>query len=513
MPHGFLCYQPPTSTPEVNSLPSLEKGYITFGSFNNLAKVSDRTISCWAKILRAVPQSRLILKTKPLQDEAICDRLYRSFEQEGINRDRLTLLGWTATTEDHFRLYHQVDLALDTYPYHGTTTTCEAMWMGVPVITLAGKTHVSRVGVSLLSRVGLTELIANSEEEYISKAINLANKPQKLADLRRQLRPKLQASPLMNSSLITQSIEKVYRSVWQSWCREKQSLVPAKPTIFQKVTVKPRQSLSLNQASAQNLAGKDKGNSDAGLTIFTLHHLSATGGTLISKCLAAMPNVVLLSEINPLVTNYGFNPFDPIQQFTRYGLLTPAELQEIFLERITLIVEKCRQSEQKLIIRDHAHSDFLLAHSATKPHLLAALQAKYALKSIITLRNPIDSWLAMLPQGWHRQVQTFDRYCDRYLKFLDTYQDSPYFLYENFVRQPDAIMEKMCKYYGIDFAPNYKQKFSQIKLSGDSGRTSSEISPRPRRKYEQSFAEEVKRSINFHKICQRLGYGGIDAID
>ena len=99
LPHGFLCYQPPTSTPEVNALPSLAKGYITFGSFNNLAKISDRTISCWAKILHGVPKSRLILKTKPLQDADIRDRIYSSFEQEGINRDRLTLLGWTATTE------------------------------------------------------------------------------------------------------------------------------------------------------------------------------------------------------------------------------------------------------------------------------------------------------------------------------------------------------------------------------------------------------------------------------
>ena len=174
-------------------------------------------------------------------------------------------------------------------------------------------------------------------------------------------------------------------------------------------------------------------------------------------------------------------------------------------------MEKCQQNQQKLIIRDHTHSDFLLTHSATKRNLLATLQTKYSFKSIVTLRNPIDSWLAMLPQGWHRQVKTFDRYCDRYLKFLDAYQDSPFYLYEDFVRQPDTILSKMCKYYGLDFDPNYKQKFFKIKLSGDSGRTSSAISPRPRRKYEQSFVEEVEQSVNFNKICQRLGYSGIES--
>ena len=112
LPHGFLCYQPPAQTPEVNTLPLLEKGYITFGSFNNLAKISEHTISCWAKILQAIPQSHLLLKTKPLQDRDICDRLYRLFEQEGITRKRLTLLGWTASTQDHLSLYHQIDIAL-----------------------------------------------------------------------------------------------------------------------------------------------------------------------------------------------------------------------------------------------------------------------------------------------------------------------------------------------------------------------------------------------------------------
>ena len=257
LPHGFLCYQPPADTPEVNSLPVLEKGYLTFGSFNNLAKISDRTISCWAKILHAVPHSRLILKTKPLQDEDICDRIYRSFEQEGIDRDRLTLLGWTATTEDHFRLYHQVDLALDTYPYHGTTTTCEAMWMGVPVITLAGQTHVSRVGVSLLSRVGLPELIANSEEEYISKAVSLSQNIPRLKQLRDSLRNKVNQSSLTDGQKITSDLEFAYRQMWLDWCKNQKSISANKVnTTKLKASIKDKKIISLQKALNCYLKGR-----------------------------------------------------------------------------------------------------------------------------------------------------------------------------------------------------------------------------------------------------------------
>ena len=245
--------------------------------------------------------------------------------------------------------------------------------------------------------------------------------------------------------------------------------------------------------------------------ILTIHHLSATGGTLISKCLAAMPDVILLSEIHPYSPLQSFNPLDPIQQLTRYGLLTKKELEQIFLERIDFIVDKCQQNKKKLIIRDHSHSDFLQAHTNFQPSLLNVLKNKYPTKSLVTLRHPIDCWLSIIIKNWHKNVKSFDKYCDRYLQFLNTYRDFPYYLYEDFVLNPDAILQEMCQYYGIDFDPDYKQNFFEIKLTGDSGRSSSEIAPRPRRKYKEQFVERVRQSTNFQKICQRLGYSGIDS--
>ena len=219
LPQGFLCYQPPQDSPEVNTLPAKKKGYITFGSFNNLSKISTEIIGYWAQILHQVPNSRLLLKYKALQDIGTAERIYQLFAAVGIERHRLDLRGWIQGTNNHLSLYHEVDIALDTYPYHGTTTTCEAMWMGVPVITLAGKTHVSRVGVSLLSSVGLTEFIANSPKEYIAKAVDLANNWDKLAQVRKNLRSQLESSPLTDGKAIATSIESAYRQMWRDWCR------------------------------------------------------------------------------------------------------------------------------------------------------------------------------------------------------------------------------------------------------------------------------------------------------
>jgi glycosyltransferase involved in cell wall biosynthesis len=138
----------------------------------------------------------------------------------GIERERVQLVSKIADINQHLAFYENIDIALDTFPYHGTTTTCEALWMGVPVITLAGKTHVARVGISILSTVGLEELIAESAEDYMQKAVNLAQNLEKLADLRQNLRQKMEISPLTNGKLFTESLENAYRQMWQTWCEK-----------------------------------------------------------------------------------------------------------------------------------------------------------------------------------------------------------------------------------------------------------------------------------------------------
>jgi len=219
LPEGFLCYRPPENAPEVSSLPALGTGNITFGSFNNRAKITPEIVEDWSTILRSVPGSRLILKAKALNDKGTRQTLWEMFSGNDVVQKRVELIGYLPF-EQHLQLYNRIDIGLDTFPYHGTTTTCEALWMGVPVITLAGETHVSRVGVSLLSRVGLPELIAESSEDYIQKAAQLAGDVERLQELRANLRPAMIRSPLTDGAGFTRSLEEAYREMWKRWCAE-----------------------------------------------------------------------------------------------------------------------------------------------------------------------------------------------------------------------------------------------------------------------------------------------------
>lgn len=212
------CFQPPSNLPEVVNPPSLETGRITFGSFNNSIKISPLLIEIWSKLLHQIPSSRLLLKSRHLGDNGLKEYFYQHFSKHGISSDRVELFPWEPTTEQHFASYQKIDIALDTFPYHGTTTTCEALWMGVPVITLAGKTHASRVGVSLLSNLNLSELVADSAADYIRIALELTKNPQKLKTLRIGMRERMKASPLLNAGCFAQDLEKLYRTAWQQWC-------------------------------------------------------------------------------------------------------------------------------------------------------------------------------------------------------------------------------------------------------------------------------------------------------
>jgi protein O-GlcNAc transferase len=219
MPESFLCYLPDPDSPEVGTLPSLTPGYISFGSFNNFPKMTPKVISLWIRILKAVPDSHIVLKARSLYDEATREQALDMFTMEGIERQRINLHSWVPSAREHLKLYNQVDIALDTFPYHGTTTTCEALWMGVPVITLAGDTHGSRVGVSLLSNIGLKEFIAQTPEEYVEIAVDLARDTQRLQYLRQNLRDMMAHSPLMNAKQFIHNLEDRYRTMWGNWCK------------------------------------------------------------------------------------------------------------------------------------------------------------------------------------------------------------------------------------------------------------------------------------------------------
>src|SRR5262249_20155817 len=158
--------------------PMERTGAVVFGSFNNLAKVSTEVVALWKSVLDAVPGSRLMLKSKPLADEKTREDFVSRLQASGIARERLILSGWKDSTEAHLADYGEVDIALDTWPYNGATTTCEALWMGVPVVSLCGRTHASRMGASILAAAGLDDLIARTPEDYVRIATELAQSPE-----------------------------------------------------------------------------------------------------------------------------------------------------------------------------------------------------------------------------------------------------------------------------------------------------------------------------------------------
>ena len=216
--HGFLCYTPPEAAPEVDPSPHRKTGAVTFGSFNNMAKFNAGVASLWASVLKAVPGSRLIMKFKTLSDPEVRQTVIDAFAANGVSSDRLSLHGFLPSFADHFALYNRIDIGLDTTPYNGTTTTCEALWMGVPVLALAGRTHVARVGVSILTGLGLSELVAQSREDYVQMAAALARDCRRLDALRKGLRPRMQASPLMDGPGFARRVESAYRAMWRRWC-------------------------------------------------------------------------------------------------------------------------------------------------------------------------------------------------------------------------------------------------------------------------------------------------------
>jgi protein O-GlcNAc transferase len=210
------CCREPDDAPPVR--PSRSDGPICFGTFNNFAKASPAIMDLWAAILMANPSSRLIIKSRGLGEPSVRRRIAQFFQSRGVPADRLDIRGSEPDVRSHLLVYNQLDIALDSFPYHGTTTTCDALWMGVPVVTLAGPSHVSRVGVSLLSCIGLPELIAQSPEEYVSIAVGLAGDFARLAELRRTLRERMRASPLMDAPRFARNIEAAYRQMWRTWC-------------------------------------------------------------------------------------------------------------------------------------------------------------------------------------------------------------------------------------------------------------------------------------------------------
>jgi hypothetical protein len=229
-----------------------------------------------------------------------------------------------------------------------------------------------------------------------------------------------------------------------------------------------------------------------------------------------MPNTVLLSEVHPKGDKrVRFNPMDPVQQYhAQYRKLDTNLLQQAFRQRIKFVADHCQQNGDSLILRDHAATDYIPRTMSEIVSLLDSVQPDYRVLTVVTVRNPIDVYASLINRSWTRDM-SFSKFCKRYVLFLQRYEGFPTYKYEDFVQQPELMLQSICADFEIEFSIDYKDNFMNWRMSGDSGRKSSTIKARPPRDQVASINVEAKNSSAFGEISERLGYsiGGCDLAD
>lgn len=213
-----ICYRPPAHAPAPGSPPVLRHGRVTFGSCNNHLKINDDVIRLWSEVLKVCPEARLVLKCKAGHDERVRADLLKRFERQGIVSQRIAVTGWLPD-QHHLQIYHEIDIVLDTFPFNGAVTTLEALYMGVPVITLAGNRFVARTGQAVMHHLRLDSFCAHTPQQFVARAAALAQQVPSLETLRASLRPALSASPLCDARRYAESQARAYRDMWRQWCQ------------------------------------------------------------------------------------------------------------------------------------------------------------------------------------------------------------------------------------------------------------------------------------------------------
>jgi protein O-GlcNAc transferase len=219
LPHGYCCIFPKSDAPDVNALPAVNRGYVTFGSLHTLLKLNSGVLDLWCEILRAVPESRLLLLRNTLKGAAE-EAFQREFSQRGMSPERVEFRHDIPPGGLHLPVYHDIDVALDTFPWCGHTTACESLWMGVPIVTLRGNRHAGRLVTSVLHSAGLDDWVATSKEAYVQRAVRAAADLPALATLRSSLRVLVANSALCDPSTFTRDVEHAYREMWNNWCNK-----------------------------------------------------------------------------------------------------------------------------------------------------------------------------------------------------------------------------------------------------------------------------------------------------
>jgi hypothetical protein len=252
-------------------------------------------------------------------------------------------------------------------------------------------------------------------------------------------------------------------------------------------------------------------------TIRSIHHFACSGGTVLSKCIAAMPNTFLISEVHPttkLTINPSVTEFRPtdLTSLGRYAELPKMDelAEKIFLSNVQVVNEHLNTLSAKLVLREHTHSDYCLGDEnavASEPVLIRLLKREYSHRKIATVRDPIDSFISLQNNGWvHFSPSSFDQYCERLLAFISHFRSDEIVKYEDFVDQPKLVMKRISEILDIDYSSEFEDVFSIFKVTGDSGRSGDKINKRGRREVTKEFQDEIKNSTAYNKLKTNLQY-------
>jgi len=478
-----LSYTPPADVPPVEPLPAQKSGQVTFASFNELARITPRLLVAWCDILKALPDARLVITTDSFNNPQVLENYLKKFEAHGVDRARLSFHGLNNGTQSHMAMYNSVDIVLDTYPYNGDTTTCEALWMGVPVVTLKGDAHCARVGYSLMHSVGLDDWVADSHDEYTRIAVNNARNTSALAELRDTLRDTMAAAPLCDTRGYTRRIEEHYRDCWHRWC----NTIPEDEQLVEK-----------------------------GAEIAVLYSLPRSGGTLISRCLGAIEGNVLLSEVNP-----GNSVIAPLTQaFKWFSLLSEDEYNEFtksgsynYLQAIRLIHKRCKDTQQSLIVRDLSHIDYFGFPFTTSPSGTSkqkdVLSADFNINAIALVRHPVDLYLSLTKLSFMKGFNKPELFLKAYKLYADMACDTGFIRYEDFCHTPIDSLKLICRCLKVNFEDTTRSFARYNTITGDNmakSQVKRAIIKVIRRKRPNNIVALFEKNADYQSAIEMLGY-------
>ncbi len=450
LPESFTCYTPQSALEVEESLAAISTGQVTFGSFNNATKISRCSVRVWAEILKKAKGSRLVLKSASLGDKKTQDRIWAQFKEFGVPKGRVEMIG-KLPSDKHMRMYDEIDIALDPFPYNGTTTSCEALFMGSPIIALLGDRHASRVTASLLTQVGLGDLAAANEDEYVEKAVALANDLDRLQDIRKNLRPNMLNSPLCDAVRHTRSVEEAYREMWKIWCTDE----PHRR--------KQRRKAGFSETTPHRPV------------IRLVHALGNLSFTQFTQCLGSMENMCMFSDMHPLGMKV-ISPLDQAKEFhslfgqDEWELLTTKKIE--FDEILHRVLGKLEDRNGTLVMSDWCHLDFIaqpfLASPSYEMYTRDFLKANFELREIFVARHPIPLWQNYCNLSNVDEHITVDEFLRGYRHFAEYAAEGTLFRCEDFAKNPDDVLTEVCEYFDIPFDPAYADNWPfNMRVTGD----------------------------------------------